>query len=251
MIICSSQFTNILRKSFETMLDGSERCMIKMTPAYLELQSVDSLAVCSCLFRFMCERFIRYDIVSDFSIKINIRPLYNFLKKQPIGSMIIDKQYGTLFVSVKSKTNEVPNHFKLLETDDCTVYYDITTELFSVWPCFRINPEEFTGIILDLAVGGGYTDLHFNETSVLLRTTFETGSISIEAHGATKDFSIIRGPPDNIHNRYLTKFLKQACTIAPTCIDMCIFIKPNGPLVMVFTLENNVSKFIMTIAPVG
>jgi hypothetical protein len=257
-IVCSVQFTQIIKKAFETMLDGSERAMIKILKDEVHLQSVDSLSVCVCIFKFFSNRFFKYNNDEDVIVKFNLRPVFNFLKKQANGALIIQKKNKNVYFSLvprytKMQFNTIDtNSLRLVDTSDPTFYYNIEYETFKNWPCVTINPEEFTNIILDLAVGGGYTDIILDQKNLIMKTEFETGSISIQANnGVSKHFNVVDPPSKKIHNRYLTKFFKQTCTIAPSCIDMRIFIHENGPVIMDFTLENNISRLIISIAPVA
>ena len=261
LIVCNVQFSNLIKKTIEILLDGSERAILKIKPTGCEFQAVDSLAVSVYVFRFLAARFFRYDVLEPHTVKLNLRPLHMYLKAQPPGSLVFSSKNKSVYVTVLSKylkhdqAHAAGNCFNLHHNaTDRTKYFDINPDLFRSWACFSIDTEEFSNIILDLSVGGGYLDICLDKNTLELTTIFETGRITITAtaqqnHG--KEFRMNRAPPSPIKNRYLTKFFKQSCGIVPTCVDMKVFIKPNGPIVLEMTLENNISKLYVCMMPVG
>lgn len=258
-IICSAQFSGVVKKAFETMLEGSERGMIIITPNYMELKSVDSLSVCMCSFKFLKLKFCKYDVSTDISMRIDIRPLYLYLKKKTVGSIHFSEHLKQVFMYVVSKVNRkqlqhnIPDdRYRFQTTLDKTRYFLIPPQVITEWAAFSINTEEFSNIILDLSTGGGYIDIVFCKDYVQLKTEFETGRVSIKVYDKdVRNFDIIKAPSQSISNRYLTKFFKQTCIFAPICINMVVYTNQNAPIVMIFDIGvKGLCKFSMVITPV-
>ena len=259
LLLCNRLFTNMLKGVLEVMLDGSERARIRITPECIEFQSVDSLNVCVCLCQFKPALFERYEVEEEiaepFTVHFNLRKLYSFLKKLNGHTMFTRTTQSTLRLHVLSRYNPAASqhttkHFLTLDnTPDATQYSSIAPSHFQHWSSFTINPEEYTGIILDLAISGGYIDMRIGKDVVEFTAECETGKITTSAHTSiSSDFQIHRSGTGQ-YNRYLTKFLKQACTISQSCTALKVFMMQHGPLVLEFTLENNTSKLHMSIAP--
>lgn len=256
IVVCSVKLSMLIKKSLETMLDGSEQGIIGFFEESMQLQSVDSLAVCMCMFKFLKKRFFKYNVNKQSEVRFQVRPLYNFVKKFNSAAFSFNYKNGSLWIQVVSsfqKTDSNKNVYRILETQDKTRYYTIPPEIFQNTPCFKLDPEEFTNTVLDLAVGGGYIEVEMNRTEVYWRTFFETGSICIKAcnhNGQRNEYKVIVPSKEKIYNSYLTKFFKQACNIATICTNLTIYVTKHGPILLYFEMENESTELIISIAPV-
>jgi hypothetical protein len=251
MIVCSVQLSFLIKKGLEMMLDGSEQAIIQFTEEGMELQSVDSISVCICSFKFAKERFFKYSISECLRVKFLIRPFYNFVKKFNAAAFSFDCDTDSLLIKVISnfdKSNS--NLYHIVDSQDETVYFDLPRELFTNSPSFRLQPDEFANIILDLAVGGGYIEVGMNGLESYWLTIFETGTICITSLHQSEEYQVIQEAQEKISNRYLTKFFKQACTIAPICLSLIVHLRIEGPIILQFQIENEFSELIISIVPV-
>jgi hypothetical protein len=252
-ITCSVQLSIMIRKALETMLDGSEQGKITITEDDIELQSVDSLSVCMCLFKFSKKRFFKYDVTQKQQVKFVIRPFYNFMKRLQSSAVSFSVKSGSLFMQVVSsfETTLEKNVFKICHSGDKTNYYSLPRNILQNCPCFRLHPDEFMNTILDLSVGGGYIELEMDNNDIYWRTFFETGNITIQAKQSQRqEFKVLRPAIKKVRNTYLTKFFKQACNIAPVCVNLVIYIREDGPVLLYFQMEHDASELIISIVPV-
>lgn len=256
IVISSVNISHLFKKAIETILDGSEQAMITFDEKGLQIQSVDSLSVCMCLFKFSKKRFFKFEVSKTVQIKFNTRPLYNFIKKFPGVAFSFICKKNVLWIKVVSgfgKIYNTVNEYKFVNIKDRTDYFSIPEYTFINCPSFRLDTEEFTNIILDLAVGGGYIQVEMEGCRILWKTCFETGSISVESHNANnidKGYMVLIPAHTKISNKYLTKFFKQACNIAPTCDNLTIYMRAGGPIVLEFELGKGLSSLIISIVPV-
>ena len=154
-------------------------------------------------------------------------------------------------VSSFEKSNN-KNVFKLVESQDKTVYFTLPQQVFMNCPSFRLHPDEFTNTVLDLSVGGGYIQLEMDGYEAEWKTFFETGTISIKAinHPQRSEYNVIQPAVEKVSNSYLTKFFKQACNIAPMCLNLVVYIRIEGPILLQFEMENESSELVISIVPV-
>jgi len=238
------------------MLDGSEQGLISFTDFGLQFQSVDSIGVCMCLFRFPARKFFRYDLEQDRQVKFKLRPLYNFVKKFHSTSMAFTCNNNRITLAVTSnfdKGTSKQNLYHIDNTHDNTVYYALPSSILDDSACFRLNPEEFTNIVLDLAVGGGYINVSMQGTRTEFKTIFETGTIvtSCNPNPDRQEYEIIRPAVGSICNTYLTKFFKQASNLSSSCRQLCIYIHKDGPIVLQFDMNKELCQIFISIAPVN
>lgn len=239
------------------MLDGSEEARFTFTSSGVELQSVDSMSVCTFLFSFARHRFLNYVIDSNgVVIRLKLRPLHNFMKKTsvPVFTFTHDVE-GGLRISTPEKfgrSEERELSFNVQQSDDTSVYYALNHDMFAGCPCFRLNPEEFSNTVLDLSVGGGYINIEVLGGVLRWGTAFETGDIVITSrpHEGRGEYVVLRPAHEKISNHYLTKFFKQACSVTSTCTMLLMFIRQDGPVLLQFSTESEVSGCLVSIVPV-
>lgn len=227
------------------LLAGSEYAMLLFTPNTMQLQSVDSISVCMCLFTFDRTLFHTFAITQEVRRTVRLRPLFSFLQLDSQVSFVVDGKS----VAVRLRTSGDERLFPLGGGDN-TVYYNLPADVYQHGSCFRLHPAEFVGTILDMAVGGGYTRVELEGEHLRWQTCFETGSISITAQSNNENFEILRAATGRLSYVYLTKFFKQACGVAQLCTGLRVHIHENGLFIMRFELGSNVRDLVVTIVPV-
>jgi hypothetical protein len=237
---CTTQLSSTIKKAFETIIEGSERCIIRFRDVGIEFQSVDSLNVALLSFQLKKEQFIHFDDVLSVDIKLEVRPFFIFLKRCKYDMAI---QFHDQNVNFITKSRTIISTFCLNNNVlDSTRYLDLNRSLYKDWAMFCISPDELSNVILDLAFGGGLTSICFFDDRVQWNSTFETGEIIFtmknSSSGNDNDFKIVRKPKfAPIENKYLTKFIKQMCTILPNCISAQVYVNEDSPVVFELQLS--------------
>lgn len=239
------------------MLEGSEQAFISINKDSMELQSVDSLSICACLFKFPRTKFFKYEIAMDFQVTFQLRPLFKYIKSVSAAALsfkIIDGSLWAHAVSTFEKSNQKKDMCKFVECrHSSTVYFNISRDTFRTDPCFYLHPIEFVNTVMDLSVGGGYIQIEMSDRDTLWQSTFETGLIQIKMvnRGGLRDtYRNTNSVQNGVSNTYITKFLKQACCIASICSHLHVYVKKNGPIVLQFEMENRCCDAVISIAPV-
>jgi hypothetical protein len=248
LVLCSLSVSVLLRKTLETMLEGSEQGRLCFSTTEIHLQSVDAMAVCVCSTTIPTVQCSLARIPRPVRLNVQLRPLYNFVKGSPNADLSFAMVRGVLWLQLRPPKGPMPI-YKVVATDDTTQYYQLPRSCYEHGVSFRLHPDEFVNTILDLAVGGGYLEISIREQQMDWKTHFETGTIAITtlAPARVLPASLARQPV--VTNTYLTKFFKQACTIAPCCTGLVLFMQAAGPLVLQFELEH--AAIVIAMVPIA
>lgn len=245
-IIASPNLSSVLSRAFETMWEGSEKARIRFDMEEgIYLQSIDSLSVCACRFHIPKNRFDGFIMKeTSFWRRVDLRKICEFIRLQPHGHFSF-AQTNNMLHFIHHLGTTVAYIDLEPDSDTSTIYYDMNLDLRGC-PSFQLYPEEFSNMILNLCVGGGYTNFEFN-TGLKLHTTFELGTISFSTEKEGDHFKILE--KGCCSNAYLTKFLKQAAFMACHCTKMTLYMSQDGPLILHLTLEDNISTLCVIITP--
>lgn len=247
MIVCSTDLSNLIKRSLECILDGSEQAVISLYPDHICIQSVDSLAVCMCTFTFYTQRFTTFDIDEEVQVRFKVRSVYETIKK--FDCLVLETDGDSIWF-----TDNHERRYLLVESQDSTTYYSVSASLFDMCACFKLHPVEFSNIILELAVGGGHIEVSMDNYTTYWKTMFETGDILFETTQKRRDnshYRVIKPAVPKISNIYLTKFLKQACNIANICNSLIVYVRPDGPMFLKFEMGSRLSEVVITLVPMS
>lgn len=251
IVVCSLSVSSLLRKTLETMLDGSEQGRLSFSATELHLQSVDAMNVCLCTTTIRNTHCPMYRVRRPIAVNVQLRSLYHMIKGIPNAIVAFTVVHGVFWVQLRTPQGPAQPSRRIVPTNDTTQYYQIPRSLYEHGTSFRLHPEEFVNTILDVAVGGGYLEVSIRDHHMYWKTQFETGTIAIVTTAAPLPSTLVllpHMPP--VTNTYLTKFFKQACTIAPSCTGLVIFMQTDGPIVLHFETEDDVADLVIAIVPI-
>lgn len=219
------------KKAVETIFEGSERARLAFTEKGLFVQSVDSLSICAVQFFFPATCFVSFFPQSK-SVSFHVRPFFNFFRLHT-GPLCIQPDRCTIGGS----------EYVIRAVSDLSQYYSL--EGYGSWPSFEIKPEHFANLVLILSVGGGYLNLEFTD-SLCMFTECETGKITVQTNVLGDDFRVLK--TGRVRNKYLTKFFKQTCSVAPVARSARFYVEQDCPVVASFDLGE--CECLVSIAPV-
>jgi hypothetical protein len=234
----------LIKKGIETLYEGSSLALIEANKEEFIIKTIDANEICTCTFRFKKKLFFDFEIEEEYSLNIKLQQLCEFLKKK--------KNTNSLVFSFSNEGLECgydyflrPNSSIFIDNipDDIT-YLDIKQDYYNSFPFFSLNAVEFSNIITEIATGGSFLNLYFSQTKVNFESGGEVGTVNItlfeNKHVEIQNDGVIK-------SRYVSKFVKQSCSIAMYSIKVTVYVGPNNTLFIEFILQNNTSIFLMTL----
>ena len=255
IVVFRGKLFALFKKCLEAILEGSEQALLTFTASGTQIQSVDVLSVCMYVVNFHKSQFARYNVSKQYQVQVGVDNLFYFVKRCKNQTITFKTKKSNLWVYTGSgslSAGDRGNCYKLSgKLQERSVYYSLPNEVFSHCPSFALHPLEFTNMMLELSVGGGYIDLTMEGTETLWQTRFETGIISLRAlNGGGEGYRVLTPAKENFQNRYITKYLKQACGIAQSCKRVVVYLRPEGPLLLNFEMSPKTTPLLtVSIAP--
>ena len=274
-LVTTHETAVILRRAIENMLEGSEKIMILCNGSSpcVEFQIVDALWICSVSLKIQKDGFQIYQVKKSehYVLQSDLRPLHYFLKQNADANALSfeceGEQNDQWTIKALSQHRRVLKTFIATVSEDNTPYISMSSKMFQNWNSFSMDPQEFSNITLDLAVGGGLLDLHLHANNmVTFKSQFQTGEIAF--HTENKDVStktqISRKRKRNnsffhvhrtthrrprwIHGRYIIKFLKLICGVTPLCEKLSLYLRNKHPLILKLRFSDCI-HMIVSIVP--
>ena len=232
LVKCSGTSVNAVRKILETLLDGAEEVMIIFNTNGIVFKTVDSLSICMYTFIIPCSNFEVFDVEYIFQMSFKTRPVYEIIRKNGTNDLVFMSSDN---INLQVVVNNDRAHH--VDRISCSTYFTIPQNVFLEYPCFSIDPVEFSYSILDMAVSGKLINIVFNERDAYWTTRSEMCNVTIRATDQTRSdhqFRVIRSTTQDIKNTYITKFLKQGCGIALVSNTLMVYIDKDAPVVLHF-----------------
>lgn len=208
------------------------------------IQSIDASAICVHQMRLPLHRLkvINQDNIYH-SSNFKINELLGFLKRHT-NAILFKVSFNTICVQFQLGITKHKSYEIILNSNLHYKYCHISLPVTLNKPTIVIDPINFNKIVMNLAVGGGYTKMNLNHNSLTLTSDCEVGSICI-------DISVGKQNCNHFTNTFVTKFLKPLCTTITFAQNVCMTLKHNKPLEITYTLQHELIHMYTAIAPIN
>lgn len=247
----------ILRKSIDTMFDGSEKGIFMISKDEIYVSSLDPISNCCCSLSMKHKRIQTSKPFYPCHAKILFEPITKFLKiynDSPININVKNHTITIEAITVHCDPNKTDQRFKngILvlnhQNDDHNNY--IYTEIPKLFPDkyvkIRMNPLEFQRQCLEILMSETKVTINQHFT---LTCQFEMGFIEIKLLKQGKSVKFLKRCKQPFENSYIVKFFKHASTIASQASQLYIYMKKDSPILMNFHLKPY-GIFNIVIAPI-
>jgi hypothetical protein len=241
-ITISKSCTDFLYKVIEAMLETTEYANITISNVLgLKIQSIDAMAVCLYQIIIPYKRLINKKLASKKKVSVNfvIQSLYTFLKNhrnQNVTFYLHDTN-----IELVVYTPEYYTYTLQANQQDQNHYVQLPSYITK--PSLVLEPHEFSQIVMNMAVGGGFTKIITGNQLFKFITNSETGQIEINIE---LEKSCI-----TTNNTYITKFLKPMCCSITFCSNVCLYVSKNGPIHIRYCYHHEMAQVYVALVPVN